>query len=55
MFGYATNVRSLSQGMATFTMEFACYRQAPRDVQEEIVAAHRKALAEQRWACHPTP
>jgi elongation factor G len=48
MFGYATDVRSATQGKGTFTMEFACYRQAPRDVQEEVVAAHRKALAEQR-------
>lgn len=28
MFGYSTDLRSLTSGMATFTMEFACYRQA---------------------------
>ncbi|QSJ16556.1 elongation factor G [Nostoc sp. UHCC 0702] len=28
MFGYSTELRSLTSGMATFTMEFACYRQA---------------------------
>lgn len=29
MFGYSTELRSLTSGTATFTMEFACYRQAP--------------------------
>ncbi len=48
MFGYATDVRSATQGKGTFTMEFSCYKQTPRDVQEEIVTAHKKALAEQR-------
>jgi len=38
MFGYATDLRSATQGQGTFSMEFACYRQAPRDVQEEVVA-----------------
>ena len=42
MFGYATDLRSLTQGRGTFSMTFACYRQAPRNVQEEIVAARRK-------------
>ena len=48
MFGYATDLRSATQGQGTFTMEFACYRQAPRDVQEEVIAAHRKALAHKK-------
>ena len=39
MFGYATDVRSLSQGKATFTMEFLKYKRVPHSVQEEIVAA----------------
>jgi elongation factor G len=42
MFGYATDLRSMTQGQGTFSMEFACYREAPRDVQEEIIAKARK-------------
>jgi elongation factor G len=38
MFGYATDVRSLTQGRGTFTMEFANYEQVPKNVTEEIVA-----------------
>jgi elongation factor G len=38
MFGYATDVRSLSQGRASYTMQFASYEQAPKNVSEEIVA-----------------
>jgi elongation factor G len=37
-FGYATDLRSLSQGQATFTMELDCYRRVPKKLQEEIVA-----------------
>ena len=42
VFGYATDLRSATQGRGTFSMEFGCYRQAPRDVQEEIIARVRK-------------
>jgi elongation factor G len=38
MFGYATNMRSSTQGRATFSMHFAHYDEAPRAVTEEIVA-----------------
>jgi elongation factor G len=38
MFGYATDVRSLSQGRASYTMQFAAYEQAPKNVAEEVVA-----------------
>jgi elongation factor G len=38
MFGYATNMRSNTQGRATFSMHFAHYDEAPRAVTEEIVA-----------------
>lgn len=42
MFGYATDLRSATQGRGTFTMTFGCYRQVPRDVQEEIIAKVNK-------------
>ncbi len=38
MFGYATDMRSATQGRATYTMEFDHYEKAPRSVEEEIVA-----------------
>jgi elongation factor G len=38
MFGYATQMRSNTQGRATFSMHFARYEEAPRSVAEEIVA-----------------
>ncbi len=41
-FGYATDLRSMSQGQATFTMELRGYRPVPRNVQEEIVEERRK-------------
>ena len=42
MFGYATNLRSLTQGRATYTMEFKHYSEAPQNVAEEIIAARGK-------------
>jgi len=38
MFGYATSLRSQTQGRATFTMEFLKYFEAPRNVAEEVIA-----------------
>jgi elongation factor G len=38
MFGYATDVRSMSQGRATYTMQFARYEEVPRQIAEEIMA-----------------
>jgi elongation factor G len=38
MFGYATDLRSKTQGRATFTMHFDRYEQAPQQVSEEVVA-----------------
>jgi len=38
MFGYATELRSRTQGRATYTMHFDRYEQVPRAVSEEIVA-----------------
>ncbi len=37
MFGYATSLRSLTQGRATYTMEFGRYSEVPRTIQEEII------------------
>jgi elongation factor G len=37
MFGYATSVRSMSQGRATFTMEFEKYAEVPNNVAEIIL------------------
>ena len=37
MFGYATNVRSMSQGRATFTMEFAKYLEVPPNIADGII------------------
>ena len=37
-FGYATDLRSMTQGQGTFTMELALFRQVPSNIQEEIIA-----------------
>ena len=37
MFGYATNVRSMSQGRASFSMEFNKYSEVPNNIAEEII------------------
>ncbi|MFN0005048.1 MAG: elongation factor G [Burkholderiaceae bacterium] len=42
MFGYSTTLRSMSQGRATYTMEFKHYSEAPRNIAEAIVAARSK-------------
>jgi elongation factor G len=38
MFGYATDMRSKTQGRATYTMEFSHYEKAPKSIEDEIVA-----------------
>jgi elongation factor G len=38
MFGYSTDLRSKTQGRATYSMQFSHYAQVPANVQEEIVA-----------------
>jgi len=43
MFGYATDMRSATQGRATYTMEFSHYEKAPKSVEEEIVAKAKGA------------
>ena len=42
MFGYSTTLRSMSQGRATYTMEFKHYAEAPRTVAEASVASRAK-------------
>ncbi len=41
MFGYATDIRSMTQGRGTFTMEFANYEEVPRNVAETIIAKNK--------------
>ncbi len=41
MFGYATDLRSRTQGRATYTMQFSHYAQVPKAVSDEIVARIR--------------
>lgn len=43
MFGYATTLRSMSQGRATYTMEFHHFAEAPRNVADEIIAKRVKS------------
>ena len=45
MFGYSTVLRSLTQGQAQFTMEFALYKQIPRSIADELV---KKAAEEKK-------
>jgi len=41
MFGYATELRSRTQGRATYTMQFDSYKEVPQSIQEEVVATVR--------------
>ncbi len=43
-FGYSTDLRSMTQGQGTFTMEFSKYRRVPKSIQEEIIAEKKKQL-----------
>src|SRR5690554_4280463 len=42
MFGYATQLRSMTQGRATYSMEFKHYAEAPKNVADEIISARSK-------------
>jgi len=46
MFGYVTQLRSLSSGRASSTMEFSHYAEAPKNISDEVLAKHSKAKAE---------
>ena len=42
MFGYATDLRSATQGRATYSMEFSHYSEAPNNVAEAVIATRKK-------------
>ncbi|MCO6455795.1 MAG: elongation factor G [Pirellulaceae bacterium] len=42
-FGYATDLRSMTQGQGTFTMELSTYRRVPPSIQEEVIAEKKQA------------
>src|SRR5947209_11922153 len=42
MLHYATDLRSITQGRGSFHMEFAQYEEVPANIQQEIVASHKK-------------
>lgn len=48
MFGYSTVLRSLTQGKAEFTMEFAVYRHVPKNVAEVVIADAKKKREEKK-------
>jgi elongation factor G len=43
-FGYSTDLRSMTQGQGTFTMELAKYRPVPANIQTEIIAERKAEL-----------
>lgn len=42
MFGYATNLRSISQGRASYSMQFSHYEEVPRNIADEIISSQSK-------------
>jgi elongation factor G len=50
MFGYATDLRSLSQGRATYTMHFSSYQEVPFNLAEELLFKGKKGQAEKELA-----
>jgi elongation factor G len=45
MFGYATDLRSLTQGRATYTMQFAKYKPVPSNIAEKILGGEKEAAS----------
>ena len=50
MFGYATDVRSSTQGRATYTMQFERYEEVPQNIAEQIVESHARRSRSGRGA-----
>ncbi len=50
MLHYATDLRSITQGRGSFTMELASYEEVPANVQQGIIEAHKKEVAEKQAA-----
>ncbi len=46
-FGYATDLRSMTQGQGTFSMELSCYRKVPGSIQQEIIENRKKEKEQQ--------
>jgi elongation factor G len=46
MFDYANELRSMTQGKASFSMEFCKYKQVPRGIQDEVVERRRREKKE---------
>lgn len=46
MLHYATDLRSITQGRGTFSMELADYEEVPSNVQQQIIEAYKKERAE---------
>ncbi|HVW99555.1 MAG TPA: hypothetical protein VHA52_03810, partial [Candidatus Babeliaceae bacterium] len=41
MFGYATHLRSMTKGRASYAMEFECYREVPKYIQDQAISSNK--------------